>query len=1407
MNWKTTLALLVLVAAGGLLLWQGPQLPSWLDPTPRAPTVDDAGTRAALNELDADRILRIAVRRGGAEPYYLERAGDGWSLRGNWPARPAAARDLVQTVAGLRSRFKPEAARSEQELAAYGLSRPAAVIDLKTTGRDYHMEFGEGIGDSDRFARPTFLRLDGRDEVVRLGPGVVARLDRPEDYYQQRRLFPGERVAKDADSTERVEHLRARAVTVDRIADKKGKQDPQKSTETKPAEEHFRVVRKGDRWELAEPARDRLDARTRDALLAAVPDVWAENFVRVDPAAMAALVSLGAIEANAGAAAAAAFWATPAGLLVKAGLDAPEQTLAVTRNDGKTVTLRIGRASAPRARKVLRPPPPNLPPGVPAREREEIVLDEYRYAKLADNDQVFEIKADGLKDVFVPLDTLREASVASFSPADARRVEVVRGKKRIGLTKDKERWRLAEPVQADADSAKVTDLLSKLSGLQARDKDIIDNADPKKYGIDKDSPEVIVTVEEETKDKDAKGDKRKKTRTLAVRLGKHDAAAKKLYVMADDWPRINAVDDSLEALVRRPAVAYRGKRVLDFAAAELAKLEVRRGAEKYTLERAKDGWRLSSPVSAEADEPKVDQLASTLGSFEVLEFVGDAPKAEDLQAQYGLGNPGLAVRLEFTDQAKSARTLEIGKARSDKGGYFARLADPADKTTPVFVVGKEVHEALDRDSLAYRQGHLWQLAADDVTGLRIRRDKQEYRLARDGSQWKISGPFEAPALAATAHTLANDFAAPRAQSCKAHEAKDLAPYGLDKPHLAVTVTGRDGKEHTLLVGAPAVKEASGRYAKLASGAAVFVVADSLARAADYPALDLLDPVLLHGATRIERVQSKHGDTSLTLQRKDEGWQVAEGPGAPFAADADAVASLEGAYANLRAERFAAYGPAVDWKKYGLDRPAVTVTVSGKPGDKAAAHTIELGGSVEGSPGARYARVDKGAGVAVLGSATAAVLDRTNLDYANRRLLHFDAAAAHALRRTDGADVLEVVKKDDSWRLLKPADEKADDKVIQALLSQLGELRARRIAAYPLKDPGAYGLDRPVEVKVQVAGGKPAEHVIKIGKPVAGTSGERYAQVDGGPAAAVLPAALADRLTAGAIAFRDRNLLHFADADRAALERGPRKAVFSRVEGTWKLTEPFEAPAENEELDDFVNALAHLRADALVAEKLGPGGLRKYGLDRPEARWHLASSGKEVLDLVIGKSEEHGSRRYARLGGKDLVFLLDAGLSARTLGEFRTRAVWNPEPDASQVESLQYGWSRNPFTLIKDEGGSWQAAGKPGVKINTDAVSDTLAALAKLKLARYVVDKGADLKLYGLDKPELVLEISTRSGKRALEVGSLAEGTKARYARVPGSDRNDVFVLDDADCARILHDLAGFRRSPPSASAIPSPLGR
>ncbi|MGH7222594.1 MAG: DUF4340 domain-containing protein, partial [Gemmataceae bacterium] len=1021
MNLKTTLMLVVLAGAGVLLWWYGnPPLPPALDPTPRPVAVEEKGTRDFLQTLLPNKIQRIEVHAPSGLTDLTHKEDGQWNLPGNWPIRRFEVEKLVGLLTNLRSRFQPLPIRDDKDLQAFGLDHPAVTVTIRGDGEEHKLAFGEQQSDNldNRFSRDTYVRLDKKAEVLRLAPGLIAALDKPTDYYQERRLFEKETVAG-ANRLDTSEQLRARHLTIEA---------------KKPDKVRFALGRSGKDWkeaELVEPTRDRLDDEARKALLAGVFDIWAEKFVPLNTSDSTSLVGLfrPRLLGDTMSAATDIFFATQGGLLVRSGLSEPEKTITVKYANGDTVSLQIGNVSSRRINMVPAPPQPGMPPGMP--QRMMPVREEYRYAKLQYNDQIFEIKSDKLKDVFVALDKLRDNRVARFNTTDARKIEIEHGGEDIVLEKDKDNWKITKPLSAEADNVKVTDLLTKLSDLQARDKDILDKDDPKKYGFDKPEAVVTVTVEEEVTgapraDAGPADKKEKKKRKLTVRVGKHDTDKKKLYVMADDWPRINAVDDSLEPLVKRSALAYRGKRLLDFDAAGVARVEIDNQGKKLILEHDKDVWRLTSPAKGEADLLKVDQLLTNLGHLEATEFVSQEPKKNELEALYGLGKPPLTVRIAFADKKKPAQVLHVGKARGGKGGYFARLADGG----PVFAINEELHKQLARDSLSYRPQTLWQMLPEEIVSLRLHKAGQkEYVLTRSDNDWKISGPFEANALTDAVRKMTAELGTPKVESYTTHEAKDLAQYGLDKPALTVTiktVLSKDDKEYSLLIGKPA-KESGSRYAKRANETAIFTVGDALVRAADRAAIDLLDTRLLHlDSAKVERLRSQIGDKSLTLEKKGDAWRVTQSPAGAYAADAEAMASLRLIWSNLRAQRFADYGKGVEWAKYGLDKPAVRVVLNaGK-----AEHVIELGKEIEDESGARYARVDKGAGAAVLPIEVTRLLERTYLDYVNHDLLKFDGDAAVALQRHMGAKVLEIANKDGKWQMEKPAQEKSDDQAMR-----------------------------------------------------------------------------------------------------------------------------------------------------------------------------------------------------------------------------------------------------------------------------------------------------------------------------------------------------------------------------------------
>jgi hypothetical protein len=1342
-----------------------------------AAATESSETTRVLNALSPDTLSRVDVTHDGAQ-VVLERQGKGWTLPGGWPARGPEVRELLNVLTGLRSRFVP--VKLGDDLKTFGLDEsqnPVRVTLAMQGGGSYALTFGEAQSGAEEnpFVRPTYVRLGNNPEVLTLAPGLMTVLKRPRDAYQKRQLFAEVERVRMSDARPSfpgdndppppvVNLLDAKKVTLtgpdgtvtltrsDRRDKPGGSPAPTRPIEITPE-------RVATRWSLAAPVSDRVDPERLKNLLAAVPELWVEQFVTSPDAA-------------------------------KTGLDKPERTVAVEFDDRPPVTLQIGQVSRVVERKS--PPPSQANPFQPPPPPPPAVREEYRYAKLPDNPQVFEVRGDKFGDLFMPVATLRDAKLFRFRPADAQRVEIVQTGGKIAFTKQKDestqidRWKLAEPVQADAEQSKVTELLDKLADLQATGPDLIDNADAKTYNLAaEDGPRVTVTVSEEIPT--AEGEKKKETRTLTLRIGKPEAEKNKVFVKAVDVARIDAVGDDFLKLFDRPVLAYRGRRVLDVPMAKVASIAVQRAGEGFTLTQADGTWKLTAPVATPADVGKAGTLAADLGRLEAVEYVNDAPKPEDL-TKYGLDKPAMSATVTFNDAAQPAKTVQLGQARDGKPEVYAKLAD----APGVFAVRQAVKDAIDQSSLAFRPLQLWSAGAAAVKEIDIERPTGAYKLIRSDSGWKLTGPFDATASTAVVQPLVDALATPRAERFEAHKADDPAKYGFDKPEvkLTIAVTGEE-KPKRIVVGKPTAADAKTRFAKLGDADAVFVVPEPLVQAADKPALDLLDRRLLALDTQQVTKLQGSGTGEWTLQKEGDAWKVASlTPPAP--ADKAVAETAMRPWANLNAQKFIAYGPQVDVAKYGLDKPTTTVTVTVSPAaDKPpVTHTLALGKAVEIGDGT-YARLDNGPGIAIVSPVVARELTHSSLDFVDRTLLSFDWRGITALRRKKGDEELEVSKQDDGWQVLKPSALRADQTGLDELAEQLSNLRAARVAAIDAKDLKAFGLDTPaatVTLAIKDKDGKPADKVIQIGRPAGMNSEERFAKVEGTNTVAVLPADLSKKLVGDPLKFRDRSIARFADADRAFLERGFRKAIFAKVDGTWKMTEPLAADAEATELDDLVGSMARLRADELVAEK--PGDLKPYGLDAPEVRWRFLSGDREVLQLLVGKRDDASGRRYAKLASGDIVFLLAPDLSAKATAEYRKRTVWT-NFDSAQAESLIYAVGGNTLVLNKADM-NWQIQGQPGQAVNAAVVNEMLATLAAAKVERFVVDKGADFQLYGLQPPERTIIARTRMGTpQTLYLGRFEGDSKRVYARVLDSARTDVFVLSEADSAKLVRDLAAF----------------
>src|SRR5579859_2374500 len=174
MNFKTTLVLGVLAAAGGVF---------WLiDPFHKPVTVSSETLRILNDELKPANLRRVEVSHAGEVVVFVRGPDREWSLPGHWPTRKAEVDKLVEVLTGLQTRFAPVELGTASDLKKYGLDDPAVTVKVQAGDTDRRLQFGEEPGDANRFSRPTFLRIDDLPEVIRLAPGLVGALDRPQEF-------------------------------------------------------------------------------------------------------------------------------------------------------------------------------------------------------------------------------------------------------------------------------------------------------------------------------------------------------------------------------------------------------------------------------------------------------------------------------------------------------------------------------------------------------------------------------------------------------------------------------------------------------------------------------------------------------------------------------------------------------------------------------------------------------------------------------------------------------------------------------------------------------------------------------------------------------------------------------------------------------------------------------------------------------------------------------------------------------------------------------------------------------------------------------------------------------------------------------------------------------------------------
>src|SRR5262249_28533624 len=175
-------------------------------------------------------------------------------------------------------------------------------------------------------------------------------------------------------------------------------------------------------------------------------------------------------------------------------------------------------------------------------------------------------------------------------------------------------------AEQPADERKVRDLLRSLSSLRAEKIVAYKPKDLKPWGLDK--PEATVTIKVGGTDR-------------VLLIGREEGVGERV-AMVKDGPAVAVLPVNVSRQLLAPPLAFRNHDLARVPDADTIKLEA--GDRKATFARPEGTWKLTQPISADADHDALEGYFNSLARLRADELVSEKPSAADLK-QYGLDKP------------------------------------------------------------------------------------------------------------------------------------------------------------------------------------------------------------------------------------------------------------------------------------------------------------------------------------------------------------------------------------------------------------------------------------------------------------------------------------------------------------------------------------------------------------------------------------------------------------------------------------------------------------------------------------------------------------------------------------------------------------------------------------------------
>ncbi len=270
-----------------------------------------------------------------------------------------------------------------------------------------------------------------------------------------------------------------------------------------------------------------------------------------------------------------------------------------------------------------------------------------RFAEIAGDARLFVVGADLRTTLWTDPQSLREKNVAAVTPEEVKQLTLDHADERVvavsrpGAEPDAEAlWRLAAPIQTDADEWNVKQVISSIGDMTAEGFLSAEEAAKADTGFD--NAQATVTIER------TEGEPFTLTfgNTATREVGEPATQKEIIFVRSSQRPEVMMVRAGALDEVQKTLFDLRDKSVLSLKRDDVTRVKVERTEGlTFQIARRPSGWFVEKPKNFEARQGAVDDILWDLEDLSAVEFVADEPTPQQLR-EFGLTVPQTAITIE-----------------------------------------------------------------------------------------------------------------------------------------------------------------------------------------------------------------------------------------------------------------------------------------------------------------------------------------------------------------------------------------------------------------------------------------------------------------------------------------------------------------------------------------------------------------------------------------------------------------------------------------------------------------------------------------------------------------------------------------------------------------------------------------